>query len=206
MRKFRLFAAVVAVMILSVNSYAQPESFATLSASYNPVTFTGSLGKFFAESEKLTGFSVAFDNASPLSRKAPIYIDYGLSVQYSYGKQGSGARIDFLNIKLPVNFMVDIPLTSLIRLTPYAGVNGNCYALGQFKADGDKIDFFNDKSEYGASMNRFGCNWQAGARLYLNAFMLGFAYEGPITNLYGKSGDLVTMKTHQLNISLGFRF
>lgn len=206
MRKIKFIAAAIAVLAFSTNSFAQPESFATLGVSYNPVTFTGSIDKLFSDSEKMTGVSLFFDNASPLSHKAPIYIDYGLTVQYTGKKQTSDARISFLGVKVPVNFLVDIPFNDFISLAPYAGVSGSCYILGQAKFSDGKIDFFKDKSELGEPMNRFGCNWQAGARLYLGPIMVGFAYEGPITNLYGKSGDIAKMNSKQMNISLGFRF
>ena len=70
------------------------------------------------------------------------------------------------------------------------------------------MNFFSkDDMDYEA-LNRFTLNWQIGAKVSFNRYIVGVGYEGPVTHLMKEKYDGVTLtaNTHQVNISLGIRF
>ena len=180
---------------------SSPSSFGTISASYNIMKLNESIDSESAK-KTINGLSMAWTNANILSSNTPIYIDYGLGVQYSF-KDENKVKINFLSAKVPLSLLYrfEIP-NSKIAIAPYAGLDAVVYILGKSKGNGIEIDLFKDQG--GEKLNRFNLDWHIGARFLISKLYLGVGYEGPIVGFYNKDG--YKLNSSQVNISLGIAF
>ena len=172
------------------------------------------------QSGTLNGIGLSWTNANALSSAVPLYIQYGVSGQYSFtneqqkiGSWSSSTKIHFLSFKAPVELTYRLLIPgSRFYVAPYAEVDAAVYALGRINSSyrGDSasesstIDVFTQTSEYGDKLNRFNLDWHAGIKLFFNRFLVGASYEGPIIGLYRKNE--VKIHTSQVNLSIGLAF
>lgn len=203
-----------------VQSNEAPRVINSVKFTYSPMTMDG--GNFFEDKDEmeLNGLSLAWTQSRAILQNLPLYVEYGLGLQYSFktDSQKIGDEYDSYNykfslnalsIKVPVGIMyrLQIPQTG-VAIMPYAGFDFGCYALGKYKVevsyegetDEEEVDMFNEE-EVGA--NRFICDWHIGAKLAFNKFFVGVAYEGPIAKLYDEE---IEIKMSQVNISVGINF
>lgn len=226
MKKLFLSAAMVLTTIVASaqfmqnsnasNSVSAPDSFGALTVSYNPVN-----AKFAGDDGSTTfsfhGISLGWTNANKLSATTPLYVQYGLGLQWSFRKdEGYGygssynykssykyeTSYNFLSVKAPISllFNLNIPGTK-VYFAPYAGLDAVFYVLG--KCDDDSF-FDGDSSGYGYKMSRFNLDWHVGGQLMFNKFLINIAYEGPIVGFYNKDG--VKLNSSQVNLGIGFIF
>ena len=206
---------------LAITSKAQdfPTSYGTVGVSYHPMNLVATVADE-KESATLNGVGLSWTNANALSTAVPIYIQYGLTAQYSFrndqskvGSLSASTRVHFLSFKAPVELTYRIRIPgSKFYVAPYAGVDAVIYALGRSStsysddssSESATIDVFTQEGEHGEKLNRFNFDWHAGMRLFFNKFFVGGAYEGPIIGFYKK--DNIKINTNQVNISLGFVF
>lgn len=105
-----------------------------------------------AESEKLTGFTVGFNKAVPVTSSMPLFLEVGAGLTYAWAKiydeEESGdcnycedelslrtkRSSQHLMVNIPVNVMYkfQVPNSSII-LEPYVGLNVKGHILGQMK-------------------------------------------------------------------------
>lgn len=199
--------------------------FNTFDFTYSPVTFKEGNDNTSRETE-MNAVSLNWAQARVITPAYPIYLQYGVGLQYSwdtetdssedddYYEWSSKATTSFLTAVIPVNVMYcfNVPQTS-IALMPYAGLNLHGHILGQYSSkttyDGEtesnKINFFS-KDDMGEdnTYSRIGLGWQIGAKVAYNKYFFGIAYQGPITNLYKK--DEYKLNSSQVNISVGIKF
>lgn len=211
-------------------STADVESvFNTFDLTYSPLDF-GSYydGEEYEDEDDVTGdmnaFSLNWAQASALTANLPIYLQYGAGLQYAWKTDGdSGAdwkyssTVSFLTVKVPVNvlYCYTLPNTS-VSLMPYVGLGLHGHLLGQVKysstyygeTESDTMNSFSKDDMDGDELNRFTLNWQIGAKVSFNRYIVGVGYEGPVTHLMKEKfdGETFTVNTHQVNISLGIRF
>lgn len=203
----------------SASSYQYESVFNTFDITYSPQKFN-SVDENSSSSLDLNAVSLNWAQAKALTSSYPIYIQYGLGFQYAWSTESekvSGASAksttSFLTAKIPLNLMYcfNIPSTNVLLL-PHVGLNLQGHILGQQKVTAkyedethsEKMSFFNKDDMDDNTFSRFIVGWQIGAKVAFNKFVVGVAYEGPITNLY-KDGD-IKINTNQVNISLGIKF
>lgn len=216
-----MLLGVLAAFSISVKAQDFPSSYGTLGVSYHPMNIVTTEANE-KESATLNGVSLSWTNANALSTVVPLYIQYGLTAQYSfrsdYSKSvaflySSSMKLHFLSFKAPVELTYRFLIPgSKFYVAPYTGVDVVVYALGrrttsysdEITTESSTIDVFTNAAEYGDKLNRFNLDWHAGMKLFFNKFFVGGAYEGPIVGFYKK--DQVKMNTNQVNICLGFVF
>lgn len=227
-----LFAAILLVLSsIMASGQSVGSVFNTLDATYSSVRQKQIMDRY-DQSTNENAFSLNYSQARQIFASNPVYVQYGLGLQYSYhvnkdqddvnynGTMISGGftvLTSFLSAKLPVNIMYCIPVfdTSL-TLMPFAGFNLQGYFLGRQKdtewisINGDretivdKTNLFNSDQMGGNPLNRITVGWQAGAKLAIGRYLLGVAYEGPLSNL--QKGDTYKVRRSQVNICLGYMF
>lgn len=215
-----------------------PKSFSTFSLTYSPVNMTGKYDGlevdlfkgFFGSEAGMNALSLNWTNAHNVYAPLPLYLEYGLGVQWGFAsgdmsEEGYKSEIsaNFLSLKVPVSAVFDFAIpTTPISVAPYVGLNLSGYLLGSAKntyeytgegaeymedASGEEERSFFSKEDMesaGEPFNRFILGWHIGARIGFNKFFLGIAYEGPLTNFYNKNG--LKYYSNQVNISLGLKF
>lgn len=120
--------------------------------SFGVGDFSETLEDMDAESEKLTGFTVGFNKAVPVTSSMPLFLEIGAGLTYAWAKiydeEESGdcnycedefslrmkVSSQHLMVNIPVNVMYkfQVPNSSII-LEPYAGLNVKGHILGQMK-------------------------------------------------------------------------
>lgn len=201
--------------------------FSTVEFTYSPVTMNSSIkydGDSVKSSEDLNAISLNWAKVTSLPVDLPLYLQYGAGVQYAWmtdseseGDYSSKSTTSFLTAKVPVNVMYYFQIPSMnIALLPYAGLNLQGHILGQQKytvkydgeSESETISFFSKDDMDDEPYNRFVVGWQIGAKVAFDKYIVGIAYEGPVTNLYKFNEDGVTAKMNstQINISVGIKF
>ena len=230
MKKFVIVVCAIALSVVTASaqfttsggakkSYSSsPDSkFGTFSVSYNPVTFKLTSGNS-STSRDMNGISLLWTDAYSVVPNVPVYFEYGVGAQWTFlneKEEDENASINFLSLKVPVSLMYkfDVPQTE-ISLVPYAGLNLTGHILGQQKYQWDNGDskesqtrsfFSKDDMGEDGTYNRFVVGWHIGAKVFIKKFLVGVAYEGPVTNLY-KYDDDMKYNTSQVNISVGINF
>ena len=200
-----------------------PKVLNSVSFSYNPVMVDG-LDTFEGKDEMtLNGISLGWTQSRAILKNLPLYLEYGLGLQYSFKSDSIQDLIDvslnMFSIKVPVGLMYNfmIPNTGL-SVMPYVGFDFGCYALGKMKYKYNmELGDYGDYGDYGDSeeeeeldlfdkevldANRFIFDWHIGAKVAYNKFFVGVGYEGAIT----KFSDTPKSSVNQVNISLGLCF
>lgn len=223
MKKIILLFTAVTFVMSSVTARAQLQNseaesvFNTLEVAYSPTTMNVNFGidlKF-----KLNSIAAEWSQARALPLGFPLYVHYGVGLQYTMGKMeifASDSKLNILSAKVPVNLMYvfEIPNTNL-SLMPYAGLNSRCNILAQSKdkeglddSGQEKIvttDLLSKDDMGNEPFNRFVFGWQVGAKVSYDRFLLGIGYEGPVSNFY-KAEEGLTVSMRYVNISLGIKF
>lgn len=124
----------------------------TVYFQWNPSSF-----KIDNESESFTGLSLGWSKAFSVSKSAPVFVEAGVGLQYSFKswddedfndemeEYDTSLKIKFsmFSLKVPVNIMYkwDIP-NSKVSLIPYAGLNFRFNITAK-----EKYDFSGDYAE-----------------------------------------------------------
>lgn len=233
MKKFYFFLTAAALFFTCATASAQfvnsskghassasaEDIFNTFDVTYSPVTMNTEYDNE-STSEDLKAVSLNWTQARVLSANMPLYVQYGLGVQYAWKTDSEKdddysykSTFSFLTAKIPVNLLYNfsVPNTS-VALMPFVGLNLQGHILGQnvYKEtyDGEtetrKYNYFDKEDMNDEPFSRVTVGWQIGAKVAFNKYLVGIAYEGPVTNLY-KEGEL-KINTNQINISLGIKF
>lgn len=218
MKKLLLFG-ILCSFCICVKAQEFSGCFQTIGVSYHPMSLVISAADE-KQSGTLDGIGLSWTNANALSSVVPLYIQYGVSGQYSFTNEqqkidswSSSTKIHFLSFKAPVELTYRLLIPgSRFYVAPYAGVDAVVYALGRITSSfhGDSniesstIDVFTQTSVYGDKFNRFNLDWHAGIKLFFNRFLIGASYEGPVIGLYRKNE--VKINTSQVNLCIGFVF
>lgn len=168
---------------------------------WNPSTFSPKRG----DSESFNAFSLGLSKSFSLTSSAPLFLEAGGGVQYSFASDfiSDDIKLSMLSIKIPLSlvYKFDIPNSS-VSLMPYAGFNLRFNILAKL-SDDDSLDLF-DKDDMGGSdntWNRFQIGWQIGLKAKLGqSFLLGASY--------GTDFSEISEKVHinTATVSLGFTF
>lgn len=205
--------------------------FNSIDFTYSPVTQKQIMDRYNQTTDE-TALSLSFAQARQILDSHPLFFQYGLGLQYSYhinedqddvelnGTLYSGGfkvLTSFFTAKIPVNLLYSfsIPETRM-SFMPYAGLHLLGHIIGKQKdtewisVDGDRekttktTNLFSDEDMGDHKLNRFCAGWQIGAKVAFDRFILGVAYEGPLSNL--EKTDTYKLRRSQANISIGIMF
>lgn len=161
MKKMKLFAMTL-LFAIGTTASAQTnrtstgiKDYNTIHVQWNPTTFSNS--QKGAEDISATGFSIGYSHAFCISNTAPVFIETGLGLQYTYASESladdvaelSGLskreivkymdpedKLKMFSAKVPVNIIYNwnIP-NSRITLSPFIGVNMRYNFSGKYNLD-----------------------------------------------------------------------
>lgn len=204
----------------SFGGESAPSQFNTFSFSYHPMKMIAEYGKE-SDSESMNGFSFQWNTNKKVVQSVPLYVGYGVGVQYSFYKDEEDddyfeveTATRFLSAKIPVDFLYrfDVPSTN-VTILPYVGLDAVVHILGKItmtasyedEEESESYSFF-DKDDMGDdTYRRFNIDWHIGAKLMFNGkWFLGAAYEGQVLKLYSKNKSSIGFG--QANLSVGLVF
>lgn len=181
-----------------------------LSTGFNMWSVTRAYGLF------LNGVGVTANHQDRIWQKVPLYVDYGLNIQYSGASttiDGVRATMDLVCLGLPVNLGYRVQ-TSLNHFSvhPYTGLNP--YVILSWKTKnqntGEEVDYFEmfksqaEKSE--GKSSRVCLDWNIGCRLIWRQFFMSFSYRVPLTRFANYAGEEIYTNFSQAAISIGYNF
>ena len=220
MRKMKLF---IAAAMLAVCGTASAQ-FSNTSKSggsgtgvtdWNAISFEYAPGNFTydyedAKDQSFTGLSLSYTHGFAVSKSAPIFIETGLGVQYSFYKEDfeddESEKLNMFSLKVPVSFGYQFDLADgKIALAPYAGIDLRYNLSGKLKYESDdwsyKADLFDKDEMDGDEWKRFQIGWHIGAKCtFSQKYTLGIAYGADFSEIAKKT------KTNAFRISAGIRF
>lgn len=194
-------------------------NWSTLYLQWNPSSAVPSKG----DSKTFTGFSIGYNKAIGLTQQAPLYLEFGLGVQYSYRSDtkkevyntGYGyqtyeldEKFSMLSAKVPfqLDYVYNIPNTS-VDIIPNAGLDFRFNILGKIKYEGggysESRNLF-DKDDMGGddyTWNRFQVGWHIGLNARFNKkYLLGVSYGTDFSEIAKE------VKIHTTSVTLGLCF
>lgn len=172
------------------------------------------------------GFTVGFLGGVNLTSKAPIYFEYGLNYQGSFGKRdedGFAIKTSLHSLNIPLNFAFRLSFNdNKISVTPYVGLNGRINLAGSLKYDYDdfvndygyedeKLDLFNasDTDEDGVgkqAFKRFQVGMNLGIGFSFSAFYIGVGHTFDFSKIANYEAADYVAKLGVTHITLGINF
>lgn len=194
-------------------SVGSSEGWSYIYAEYNPLTAKVDVSG--ADDESMTGFSLGYSKAFPITQGTPLFVEAGLGLMYV--SKSDFSDVDDLNFsmfsaKIPVNLMYAFQLpNSNISIIPFAGVSLRGNISGKFTYKGEKkdkdYDVFDKKDmeelgySDGKAWGRLQVGWQIGLKARFNdSFLLGLSYGSDMSEIAKK----VTIST--TSITVGYCF
>lgn len=199
------------------------EGWSSFYVQYNPGTVSPDEG----EDLDFTGVSVGFNKYTSISQSAPLFLEYGAALQYSWNSEEEDditTKYNMFSAKIPVNvtYAFAIP-NSKITIAPYAGLNLRLNLFGNRKYEVDGLGSYEDEfweemeEEYGikqeanlfdkddmghkdATWKRFQIGWQIGVNVNFQKAYLGVSYGSDFTEI------VKDCKMKTTSITLGYKF
>ena len=220
MRKMKLFIAAAMLAVCGTASAQFSNSSksggsGTGVTDWNAISFEYAPGNFTydyedAKDQSFTGLSLSYTHGFAVSKSAPIFIETGLGVQYSFYKEDfeddESEKLNMFSLKVPVSFGYQFDLADgKIALAPYAGIDLRYNLSGKRKYEGDdwsyKADLFDKDEMDGDEWKRFQIGWHIGAKCtFSQKYTVGIAYGADFSEIAKKA------KTNAFRISAGIRF
>lgn len=189
-----LFMAVVASANAQFTSGGKSSSSHDFPKYYNRLT-VGYEGIFLSEdSPTMNGVSLQYTHGFGLGDN-PMYIELGLGGAFSHASQDD-ETLNYVTIKVPVNFSYRIYLGEEISIAPYAGFNCKFHAMGKW----DDENIFQE----GSAFKRFQAGWQVGLGFNFSKFYAGAQFGTDFIPL-ASEGDF-KINSSCLGINIGFNF
>jgi len=221
------FFAVAALLAISSSVHAQftnnSSSSATTSSSsdgwssvwveYNPINIDFNQG---IDDESISGFSLGYSKAFPITSSTPIFLEAGLGLQYSTKSDfmdSDDVTFKMFSAKVPVNLIYDFAIpNSSIKIDPFVGLTLRYNISGKLSGDDDDIDLF-DEDDMGKdnTFKRFQAGWQIGAKARFNGgFTIGVAYGSDFSNIWEAkakgSSSKAKAKVNTTTLTIGYAF
>lgn len=153
----------------------------------------------------------------------PLFVEYGINAQYTYGDSTStllgittNYKADMLAVNIPLHLSLNLSLGS-VGLTPYAGVNlrGNIFGTrtSELKVGNttttEELRLFDDSEEKGAAgdnaWERFHVGLSYGVSLNLGRCTVGVGIVSDLMPLVEYDDDNTATLTYK-TLSVGFAF
>jgi hypothetical protein len=172
--------------------------------SYSPMTIDiNNLEK------DMTGLSLGFVKAFPISSQSPIFAETGADFQYFNSNilDEDGVKIDFnmYSIHVPINIGYKYAINETFSIFPYAGINarGNISGkiTGSYGGEKESINVFDKDDMDDEAFKRLQIGWQIGCGVNFNFLYLSASYGGDF-NKIAKDVELASAPS----ITLGVNF
>ncbi len=149
------------------------------------VQYTPSKYTFHGASPRLhtQGFALGWSRSIQVQEETPLFVEAGLQMKYDFSGESlshGNASYQQLAFRIPVNLVYKFYLskTKDVALAPMAGVFAQLRAMGKEKLNGQSTDIVAEgiTNTTGAAWKRFELGWQAGLKMCLGRYYLGFTY------------------------------
>lgn len=165
------------------------------------------------EDGDMNGFSVGYEHAFKVAKKAPLFIQTGAGLYFGRHKEsdeGYELKTTALGLTIPVNVVYGVKINDMLTIKPYTGIYLKVNLMGKDKEteeyngkkEEDKTNLF-DKDEVGGedyTWNRCQVGWQIGATLDINQFNVGIGYALDFNELAKET------KTSKFAVTVGYNF
>lgn len=127
-------------------------------------------------------FAVGYNRAIQIVEKKPFFIEAGLQLKYSTcsgDDDRQNASFKLFTFKLPINVTYKLYIPhSEVAFAPYAGVYFRAGLTGKQSLNSNKTDLYDHQlaNTTGAEWERCQLGWQAGLRIWVQRFYVGFQY------------------------------
>lgn len=155
------------------------------------------------------GFSASVVSGKKVSQTNPVYLEYGIGLDYLNYSEKDGVKMEykFFTIDVPVRFLYDIPIDNF-HLRPYAGVGLKGHVSGKLKlsysGDSETFDLFssNDMDDFGLEdpFKRVQAYYSLGACVQFNKVVFGISYNKDMSEIADETFF------SSVNFKLGFSF
>lgn len=222
MKKIKLFMAAALLAVCGTASAqfsntSKSGGSGTGVTDWNAITFEFAPSNITYDEEdyddkSFTGLSLSYTHGFAISQSAPIFVETGIGVQYSFYNEDHEIfsidyteKVNMFSLKVPVSFGYQFDLSDgKVALAPYAGIDLRYNLSGKMKIEGDysdKLDLFDKKDMDGNEWKRFQIGWHIGAKCtFSQKYTLGIAYGEDFSEISKKA------KTNAFRISAGIRF
>ena len=162
------------------------------------------------EDMNMNGFSVGYEHAFKVAKKAPLFIQTGANLYFGRNKE-SGEGYEYkttaLGLTIPVNVVYGVKINDMLAIKPYTGfyLKVNLMGKGKESSDGEKDETYNcfDKEDMegeDGTWNRCQVGWQIGATLDINQFNVGIGYALDFNELAKE------LRTSKFAVTVGYNF
>ncbi len=176
-----------------------------------------------------SSLTLGYLHASNLSKKLPLFIEYGANLQYSFGKNSraeedysESAKVNMFSVNIPINLAFKFQFNDC-ALTPYVGLNLRVNMSGKYKYEYEFDDYYEsesgsvdvsifDKSKEGMgdmAAKRFQSGINVGVGFSYKAIYLGVGYVSDfskIINCSDKEFGKMVGKIGVTTLTLGINF
>lgn len=202
---------------------ADTQGWNTVYVQWNPTTIA--IDNNQQDDPSFTAFSLGYSRATNIARNTPLFIEYGLGVQYyfttidhedknKWAVNDYDLKYNMLSVKVPVNITYKWHISnSSIDILPFAGLSfrfnilgkkkPEAYGDGELNLDKDDYNLFDkdDMKSKDATWKRFQVGWHIGVNARFNEkLLLGLSYGTDFSEIVKKT------KLHTTSITLGYCF
>ena len=189
--------------MLKVLALAAVASFSALSASAQSADWDGIRVGYakasFGGMSDMKGWTVGYSSLIRMSKSFPVCLGTGIDAEWV---KNSDAKIDFVDVSVPLNVGIKLNVCKDIAFFPYAGGKLRGFVVGTQKVADEKVDFFESRDMAGQPFERWHAGWNVGMDVQLMCFTVGVNYGEDFTKLSPKTND--RWKTTQIRVGLNF--
>lgn len=145
-----------------------------------------------SEEDDWKGYSASFVSGKKVSQTNPVYLEYGIGLDYLTYSEKNGYKVEykFFTVDVPVKILYDIPIDNF-HLRPFAGVGLKGHASGKLKVsysgNSETLDLFDSKDtdELGLDdpFKRVQAYYTLGTYVQLNKVLFGISYNKDISEI-----------------------
>lgn len=149
-----------------------------------------------------TGYTVGATYSLPISKSIPIYIESGLYFQHRGARDkgfltdaGEDSTLKMYEFEVPLQLGFAAPISGKWSIHPFVGLYYSVAVNGKFEIGDDEFDPYKDELLQTLRdvepveqqlLHRSDFGLRMGVSVLYNRYLLGFAYDAGLTNLYSK--------------------
>lgn len=182
-----------AIMALSAPAYAQSADDNGTNKGYRRISIdyvnrTISPDYDDTESYSTNGVGSTLLRGISVSKKIPIFIEYGIGFDYGHWSKSGGsefadyykASLNTFACNVPVNLAYKFDISGGVSITPYLGVNFRVNALARMKKEYNDVSYdwnmFDKDLDKDERWKIFQAGWHIGAGVNFHKLYLGINY------------------------------
>lgn len=169
MKCIKFLTVALAAFLIATSMNAQSTG-VSAHIGYSPITFRAD-----SESSSMTGLRVGVAAGNLASTSVPLYVDYGLNLNYAWDKIGD-AKINYISAAIPANIGYKLDVQgSTLSFSPYGGLSARVNILAEGKYDGESYSLFDGDDD--DHWKRFQLGVQLGLKVTISdKYVIGYEF------------------------------